>query len=45
MITGKGNNSNGGFPYSGRGPEKWYLYEIISNQLTGNHTTQYFLLL
>lgn len=36
MITGKGARDGGGYPYAGRPAEKYYLYEIISNKLTGN---------
>ena len=37
MITGKGTlEGDGGYPYAGRPAEKYYLYEIISNKLTGN---------
>lgn len=35
MITGKGTRDGGGYPYAGRPAEKFYLYEIISNKLTG----------
>ena len=37
MITGKGTRDGGGYPYAGRPAEKFYLYEIISNKLTGNN--------
>ena len=35
MITGKGTLEGEGYPYAGRPAEKYYLYEIISNKLTG----------
>ena len=49
MITGKGTRDGGGYPYAGRPAEKYYLYEIISNKLTGNnkvcYTNNYFTLI
>ena len=36
MITGKGTLEGKGYPYAGRPAENYYLYEIISNKLTGN---------
>jgi len=36
MIFGPiDGEEGGGYPYKGRGPEKYFLYEIISNKLTG----------
>jgi len=35
LINGPIEESQPGYPYKGRGPEKYFLYEIVSNKLTG----------
>lgn len=35
LIDGPLDKAAVGYPYKGRGPEKYYLYEIVSNKLTG----------
>merc|ERR550532_1085503 len=35
LIDGPLDKAAAGYPYKGRGPEKYYLYEIVSNKLTG----------